>query len=542
MIPILPALAFAFLSLPIAAAPVDAFELNRKLGRGVNILGYDPVWKAAGEGRFQDRHFSLLRAAGFSHVRVNLHPFRHMGAAPEFTLPDAWFAVLDRVLRESAAAGLMVVLDCHEFHAMGKDPVGNREKFLAFWRQLAAHLEGAPDSVLFELLNEPHELLTPEIWNELLREALAVIRPAHPARGVIVGPGFWNSIGKLDSLDLPENDRGLIVTVHYYLPMEFTHQGASWSDHRDRTGVDWAGSDAEREAIRDRFAKAAAWAAERRRPLYLGEFGAYDKGEMAARARYTDAVARTAEAFGWSWAYWQFDSDFLLYDIPANDWIEPIRAALVPPTEPAAVPIFNGRDLTGWEGEPGWWTVEDGAITTESAPDKPCKAATYLIWRGGTPGDFELTCEFKLSPDANSGIQLRSETRPNWDTYGFQADMTGDGSLTGFVYHHRRGLVAGRGESVEINPDGRRVATPSADPDALLKAFRPGEWNRYRMVCRGPEINVFLNDCWMCRITDRDPATAAGRGIIALQMHPGPPMRAQFRNLRLRSFDQPSAP
>lgn len=112
--------------------------------------------------------------------------------------------------------------------------------------------------------------------------------------------------------------------------MEFTHQGAAWSSHKDKSGVDWAGTEAERKAAKDDFAIAAAWAKQHNRPIFLGEFGAYDKAPMAARVRYADFVARTAESFGWSWAWWQFDSDFILYDIPKDAWVAPLRDALVP--------------------------------------------------------------------------------------------------------------------------------------------------------------------------------------------------------------------
>lgn len=196
--------------------------------------------------------------------------------------------------------------------------------------------------------------------------------------------------------------------------------------------------------------------------------------------------------------------------------------------------LFNGKDLSGWEGAPGWWTVEDGALTSESTPERPCKACTYLFWKGGTPGDFDLVAEFRLSAEANSGIQIRSERRPNWDAFGYQADMTGDGKLVGFVYHHKRGLIAGRGQSVTIGADGKKSEQVIADAGELLKVFRKGEWNTYRIVCRGPEIALYVNGTLMCRFTDRDAASAAASGFIALQMHPGPPMKVQFRNLRLK--------
>ena len=204
------------------------------------------------------------------------------------------------------------------------------------------------------------------------------------------------------------------------------------------------------------------------------------------------------------------------------------------PAEPGFVPIFNGRDLAGWNGKPGWWKVEDGALTAESTPEKPCKECNYLIWRGDRPGDFELLAEYKISAQGNSGIQIRSEELPNWDTFGYQADLTGDGSLTGFVYHHQYALIAGRGEKVDIAADGKKTTSPLADPAELLKRVKPGDWNTYHVICRGPAITLSINGTVMCEITDHRVKPENARGIIALQMHPGPPMKIQFRNLRLK--------
>ena len=200
--------------------------------------------------------------------------------------------------------------------------------------------------------------------------------------------------------------------------------------------------------------------------------------------------------------------------------------------------IFNGKDLSGWDGKPGWWSVEDGALTVESTPAKPCKECNYLIWRGGQPADFELLAEFKLSRGANSGVQLRSEERPNWDTSGYQADMTGDGGLVGFVYHHKRGLIAGRGEKASFAADGKKSVESLGAPAELLKHFKQGEWNTYHIICRGPEITLSVNDHLMCQITDHHATQAATRGIIALQMHPGPPMKIQFKNIRIKNLVQ----
>ena len=204
------------------------------------------------------------------------------------------------------------------------------------------------------------------------------------------------------------------------------------------------------------------------------------------------------------------------------------------PVDAEFTPIFNGKDLSGWNGKPGWWTVEDGALTVESTPEKPCKKCNYLIWRGDHPTDFELLADFKLSSKANSGIQLRSEELLDWDTSGYQADMTGDGALVGFVYHHKRGLIAGRGEKASFAADGKKAVEPLGDPAELMKNFKQGDWNTYHVICRGPEITLSVNGVLMCLITDHHATQAATRGLIALQMHPGPPMKIQFKNIRLK--------
>jgi endoglucanase len=316
-----------------AAQGTDGFAQNQRLGRGVNILGYDPIWRSPDQARFQVKHFRLLHEAGFDSVRINLQPFRYTSREQNWKLPDGWFATLDWAVTNALGNGLTVILDLHEFTTMAEDPAGRHDQFLAIWRQVAEHYQSATNRVLFEILNEPSGQLTPELWNRYLREALTLIRESNPARTVIVGPPFWNSIDHLQDLMLPPDDRNLIVTVHYYAPMEFTHQGAPWSSQKDKSNVIWSGSTEERKAIRDAFATAADWAREQDRPIFLGEFGAYDKAPMESRVRYVEAVARTAETFGWSWAYWQFDSDFILYDIDADTWVQPIRDALIPQGE-----------------------------------------------------------------------------------------------------------------------------------------------------------------------------------------------------------------
>jgi endoglucanase len=316
---------------PVAAADVRGpWEQTKRLGRGVNIIGYDPIWESFEKRRFKERYFEVIRAGGFDSVRINLHAFAHMDPENDNRLPPAWLETLDWAVRGALANDLMVVLDLHNFTDFAKDPVGLKPRFLAFWRQIAPRYADAPDGVVFEILNEPNGKLTPDLWNQYLREALSIIRETNPTRTVVVGPPFWNGIDHLDELDLPAEDRNLIVTVHYYQPMRFTHQGAPWtSEFASLSGITWGTPDEKAKVERD-FDGVQAWAKAHDRPILLGEFGAYDKADMDSRVRYTSHVARVAESLGWAWAYWQFDSDFVVYDVDEDRWVEPIRKALVP--------------------------------------------------------------------------------------------------------------------------------------------------------------------------------------------------------------------
>jgi endoglucanase len=319
----------AGLAAPAAQAePLTPAEQVRTMGRGMNILGYDPLWRDPAQARFKTpHHMRVIREGGFSHVRIVLQAFRHMDA--ENKLSPQFLDTLDRMVGAALTQGLVVILDEHDFNACGADPAPCRPKLMAFWEQIAERYTNAPDQVLFEILNEPNRELD-AVWNDWLVEALGIIRRTNPTRNVILGPANGNSIDALEGLRLPADDRHLIVTVHYYLPFRFTHQGAPWVEGMRRvSGVTW-GSDADRAELAANFDAVQRWAEANDRPIYLGEFGAYDRAPQASRVAYTGAVAREAERHGWAWGYWQFDSDFIAYDIDADHWNEPIYRALVP--------------------------------------------------------------------------------------------------------------------------------------------------------------------------------------------------------------------
>jgi hypothetical protein len=203
--------------------------------------------------------------------------------------------------------------------------------------------------------------------------------------------------------------------------------------------------------------------------------------------------------------------------------------------EDGFVPMFNGTDLTGWEGQPDAWQVGDGTIIGESTLQKPCEKTHYLYWTGGEPGDFIMRCEIKLT-GGNSGIQFRSEKRPDFNTFGYQADFTG-GKLAGCLYQHGRGAVVLRGMRADIAEDGTRAEKPFATVDELAKKVKNEDWNVYEIVAQGSKVALRLNGELMCEVDDRDRELSCRKGIIALQMHKGPPMKVQFRNLRIKLLD-----
>jgi 3-keto-disaccharide hydrolase len=229
---------------------------------------------------------------------------------------------------------------------------------------------------------------------------------------------------------------------------------------------------------------------------------------------------------------------------PAQEF--PVRSvALIEdrPAERGFLPIFNGKDLTGWEGNPKLWSVKDGAITGQTTAANPAKGNTFLIWTNGTPADFELRCSFKLVPGdaqgfANSGIQYRSKVLDpaNWVVGGYQADMEAGPTYTGILYEERmRGILALRGEKVLWDKQGKKQLLGSVGTAADIEAcLKKGDWNDYVIIAEGNHLRQFINGKPTIDVTDEDPARQARSGVLALQLHAGPPMTVQFKNLRLK--------
>lgn len=204
--------------------------------------------------------------------------------------------------------------------------------------------------------------------------------------------------------------------------------------------------------------------------------------------------------------------------------------------EDGFAPIFNGKDLSGWQGRTDLWSVKDGAITGTTTKENPLKKNTFLVWEGGRPGDFELRFEYKIA-GGNSGVQYRSKLLDDKDFVvgGYQADIDSTPTYTGINYEERgRGILAKRGERVTIGADGAKQTEKFADTAELQKKVKAEDWNEYRVVVRGTNMKHYVNGELMSEVTDGQTDKAATTGVLALQVHVGQPMVVQFRNLRIK--------
>ena len=221
------------------------------------------------------------------------------------------------------------------------------------------------------------------------------------------------------------------------------------------------------------------------------------------------------------------------------------RPEPLPGDEPGFQPIFDGKTLAGWEGDPKYWRVEDGSLVGEITPETIIKSNTFIIWRGGAPKDFELKADYRITPRGNSGINYRSVVVPDPVTpankfamRGYQADIDGQNTL------HRPEL---RGEGPPIpghaRPGDPRHRRPQADrafdrrrPGGAGQNRSPATGTRYHLIVRGNVLMHILNGHLMCVVIDDDAPNRTFEGLIGVQVHVGPPMKVEYRNFRLKNL------
>ena len=222
--------------------------------------------------------------------------------------------------------------------------------------------------------------------------------------------------------------------------------------------------------------------------------------------------------------------------------------ATAPPEAAGMKSLFNGKDLTGWDGDPRLWSVKEGVIHGETTAENPAKGNTFIIWKDGTTKDFELRLSFRCNATNNSGIQYRSKhitdgkVGNQWVVRGYQHELRNENKLpnvAGFIYDEggKRGRIILVGEQATWEKDGKKlIKSDLVDQAAYEKLFKLDDWNDVVIVGQGNHIQHYLNNALVLDFTDNNPELALTEGILALQLHAGKPMWAEFKNLRIREL------
>ncbi len=309
-----------------------------RMGAGVNtVAGWDGYW-SGGATKFKLSQFRKIKDAGFSTVRIPISTFGrnslHIDAQGH--LDPKFLNKLDAVVEAALSAKLFVIIDEHDYDECSKDADACAQILPNVWYELSEHYKNAPASVMFELLNEPHDKVDAAIWNAWIPDLVAIVRQTNPTRNIVIGPTHWDSLADLPLLQLPAADKHIIVTFHYYEPMPFTHQGATWVGpeiEKERGEVHWKGTPEELAKINTDFDKVAAWAKANNRPIFLGEYGAYAKySAPGERVAWTNAVTKAAAERGFARAAWYFldgPDGFSFYNPDTNQFIDPMKDALL---------------------------------------------------------------------------------------------------------------------------------------------------------------------------------------------------------------------
>lgn len=214
--------------------------------------------------------------------------------------------------------------------------------------------------------------------------------------------------------------------------------------------------------------------------------------------------------------------------------------------------LFNGKDLTGWRGNTDLWSVEDGTIKGITKADPKLTHNTFLVWTNGTVEDFELRLTYRIV-NGNSGIQYRSKVLREGTqgpvVGGYQADFEAGTTYSGILYEEQgRGILAQRGQKTVIKPDANdakkhkvEVAGSVGDTKEIQSKIKKEDWNDYVVIAKGNHLQHFINGVPTVDVTDEHEAKAAKSGVLALQIHVGPPMTVQFKNIRIKTLGKDSA-
>ncbi|WP_227851502.1 glycoside hydrolase family 5 protein [Clostridioides sp. ES-S-0123-01] len=279
--------------------------------------------------KMSDKYFDDIKMAGFDTVRIPVRFSDYTSDSNDYKIDEEFFKKIDGHIKYALDKELVVVLDLHHFEDIMKEPQINKEKFLKIWQQIANRYQKYDKKLVFELLNEPKESLSPQLLNEYFKEAINIIRKTNPKRTIIVGPYNYYQIDYLKDLNIPKNSN-IVVSFHYYEPNDFAFQGNIYhKGFENLSNITWEGTNEQLEYLKKRFDTVEKWANKNNVKVLLGEFGITKEAPEASRVAWIKAVREEAEKRNFSWAYWELASGFGIYNQVEGTWDEEILNALV---------------------------------------------------------------------------------------------------------------------------------------------------------------------------------------------------------------------
>jgi endoglucanase len=351
-------------------------EINKNLGKGINMgnmFEASPLETSWGNP-FQNDYFERISKLGFNSVRIPIRwdlPDRALQTSP-YTVNPVFLARVKAIVDNAVANKLYVIINMHHHEEIFTDPEKVKPRFLSQWEQIATYFKDYNQSLLFEIMNEPHDKLTPELWNIFMADGLKSIRKSNPTRAVVLGPGEYNSLGALPKIKLPD-DKNIILSIHYYNPFQFTHQGAEWigTQANDWLGTKWEDLEMERNQVESEFSFLKTFQKQSNIPVNIGEFGTYSKADIVSRNKWTTFLSRWFELQGYSWAYWEFSAGFGIYDPATSSYKQSLVDALIKNSLPEAQKLAT-KELYKSNfnnGTDGWGvSVQAGSIANLTNP------------------------------------------------------------------------------------------------------------------------------------------------------------------------------
>lgn len=263
--------------------------------------------------QMDEEYLSLIKEAGFDCVRLPVRFSDYINNNNE--LDEEFMEKIDYYINYALDLELKVILDFHHYIEIMNDPLKHKDSFESIWRQLSERYKKYPPELLFELLNEPKDNLTGEVWNNLIKDGVKIIRETNKYRTIIVGPSEFNSLYSLNKLILPE-DENILLTFHYYEPNNVTFQGSPYHEgYEELNNIEWRGTEEEIKYLEDRFKIVKEYAEKNNIKVFLGEFGVVKSAPEDTRKRWIEFVKNEALKNGFSYGYWELASEFGVYDI-----------------------------------------------------------------------------------------------------------------------------------------------------------------------------------------------------------------------------------